>query len=666
MADLDKEFVEEAPDTGDPYARESKAWVEGVAKKEMEEFAANVAANARAAEGSAAKAVQAAAATASDVARTTQLSKDAKQHAETAAAQVPMAQSAAGQASSHALVAKGHADASKASAKLSKDEADRAKQIVDEFNPWINQYGYSKVVMVSTSLYYVKAEDVGKTLVFDREATVVLPAAGRAAFPESFFFHVTTLDPEHSLWIDYDLATTLTLPVDAYPLVKGGYRGTIQLLTPGHWRLFDVVPPQDYRGFVALTPLSFPGQSRGMTRLRDYLDASKRHGLVKQYGKLYAWGIDLLGGKSTNGNFDATKVNDIPDGQLEFVYNSRSQFNGNVLFGVYGTPSLGVTNFGWYWGDAGFTGNVYPLTIDGHLPADWYITSLHGEFSTGSKHAWVELTSRTLTEANGKPTVKHLLLTSTDGFNWFENRFATLNTKIGKRKIIGNFPFTILDTGELYLTELNGEVKKVEYGITAVKWVETKVADSCDQVVQRKAWSSNGDYALALRSGGNLHMFVHSAALNKTVVNHALTGIEQTIGFSGDLVRGVSLLTRARNSTALIVQEFGLDESYPNGELVSTQYHHDIEGTLTPLMVGTVVVGVDNTIDYLIAYDEVAKTVWVSLDRRVFVMPWRTATPFGVGGITNKKGRDVPGVFSHLGVFSDYSQWNIGDDDLSS
>lgn len=666
MSDLDKEFVEEAPDTGDPYARQSKAWTEGIAKKEMEAFAADVAANARSAESSATKAVQAAAATASDVARTAQSVKDAKQHAETAAAQVPLAQSAAGQASNHATVAKGHAQAAAGSAKSAKDEADRAKRIVDEFNPWINQYGYSKVVMVTTNLYYVKAEDVGKTLVFDREATVVLPAAGRAAFPESFFFHVTTLDPEHSLWIDYDLAISMTMPVDLSPIVQGGYRGTIQLLQPGHWRLYDILPDQDFQRMLVLSKLSLPGQSRGMTRLRDYLDASKRHGLVKQYGKLYAWGLDLLGGNSASASFDAVKVNDLPDGPLEFVYNSRSQFNGNVLFGVYGTPALGVTNLGWYWGDAGFTGNVYPVTIEGYLPADWYVTSWHGEFSTGSKHAWVELTSRSLTEANGKPTVKHLLLTSTDGFSWFENRFSQLNEKIGKRKIIANFPFTILDTGELYLVELNGEIKKVEYGITTLKWVETKVADSCDEVINRKAWSSNGDYALAFKSGGNIHMFVHSATLDKTVENHDLTGIENAIAPVGDLVRGVLLVTRERGSTELYTQEFGLDENYPDGELVTLQYYHDFEGTPIPTMVGTVVAGVDNTVEYLAGYDEETKVSWISLDRQFYELPWKTMTPFGVGGITNKAGREVPGVFTHLGVLTDYGEWDIGDDDLPS
>lgn len=666
MSDLDKEFVEEAPDTGDPYARQSKAWTEGIAKKEMEEFANKVAANAKSAEGSAAKATQAASATASDVARTTQLVKDAKQHAETAAAQVPLAQSAAGQAASHATVAKGHSDSARGSAKTAKDEADRAKRIVDEFNPWINQYGYSKVIVISSSRYYVKAEDVGKTLVFDRNAIVVLPAAGRAAFPESFFFHVTTLDPEHAVWIDYDLATTMSLPRDAHPLIEGGYRGTVQLLVPGHWRLYDKLPVPEFRGMLTLTPLAVKGQSRGMTRARDYLDASKRHALVKQYGKLYAWGVDLLGGTVANNSFDATKVNDLPDGPLEFLYNSRSQFNGNVLFGVYGTPALGVTNFGWYWGEAGFTGNVYPLSIEGYLPSDWYITSFHGEFSTGSKHAWVELTSRSLTEPNGKPTTKALLLTSTDGFSWFENRFSQLNEKIGKRSIIAHFPFTILDTGELYLTDINGEVKKVEYGITTLKWVETKVADGYDEVVQCKAWSSNGDYALALKDGGTLHMFVHSATLDKTVENHSLTGIENALSFSGDLVRGVALVTRARGSSDLYNQQFGLDENYPDGELVSYRYYNDAEGTPIPTLVGTVVVGVDNTIDYLIGYTEETGVAWSSLDRRFEELPWNTLTPLGVGAVINRVGREVPAVFTNLGVFSDYRQWDIGGTEMPS
>ena len=658
MADLDTQYVEEAPDNGDPYARQSKAWIEGVGKEAMLEFAAQIAENASSSESSAARALLAAQATATDVARTAQSAKEAKQHAETASGQVPLAQAAASQAGIQAGISKTQADRSATQADRSYNEAERAKRIVDEFNPWINQYGYSKVILLATDRYFVKADDVGKTLVFDRPATVILPASGRAAFPESFFFHVTTLNPEHRIWIDYDLAVTMSACVNSTPLIEGGVRATIQLLAAGHWRLYEKHLMPDRGTPLVLTNLSVAGQSRGMTNLRDTIDASNRLGLVKQFGRLYAWSLELLGGVTASGNYDATKVNDIPDGQLEFLYSSRTQFNGKVLFGVYGTPTLGITNFGWYWGDSGFTGNVYPVTIDGYLASDWYITGFSGEFSNGVKHAWVELTHRSLTEANGQPTKKSLMLTSTDGYSWFENRFATLNTKVAKRKILANFPFTILDTGELYLLEANGTVTRVAYGVTVGQWTETKVMDGFDEIVQLKAWVSNGDYALAMLDGGDLSLFVHSASLNKTVDNHALSNIESVIGWDGDLKRGVSLLTVERDSTLFKRHEFGVNAQYPNGTLNSFTGELPETSDSIVLLCGGVFTGDDNRLYDYLGYHLADKNItWAVINGSPLEIPWPKAYPFGFGRVTNPNGASCPSAFTSLGVFLSEEDW---------
>lgn len=651
--DLDTKYVEEAPETGDAFARQLSRWITGIPLDGMLLFVEEIRKNAAAATSANAQAQQAAKATATDVSRTQQAVRDSRAAAEQAAGHVVVAQTAVTQATQQATLANGAAGRSEASAVRSEDAAKRAQKIVDEFNPWINQYGYSKVVELEIDRYPITEQDLGKTLVFKRPTTVVLPAKARDAFPESFFFHVTTEKIEDSIWIDYDHATGMTHIRRHWPLVQGGYRGTVQLLKDGHWRLFDPLTPIQKEVGELDTRKTTKGQCHGITYTREPLNGDSRWGLLKQYGKLNAWSLDLLGGVLNNrsmavpGNLEV-----LPDGQLEMAYSSRSDFSGKMLFGTYRGDDKPKDQLGFYWAENGFTGNVYALTIEGYRGADWYISSLIGQFAEGVKHALVKLTSRHLKEPNGDATVKYLVITSTDGFSWFENRFSVVNGKFGPRKVLAHFPFTIMETGEVFLQEHDGSVTLLTYAITPNKWVETQVADGFDSIVQMKAWS-NGSYAFVFLNSGDLNCVTHSGSMDKTVWNNETTGIVNACSESGDTIRQASVVAIERGTDRFLNVRFVLDEDNPDGALLVDE-HSSFSGNYKEVyQVGQIVMGIDHIEYYVLGrgVDENELMFQMANDSAV-ALPWKDGVMLGYGKyeVTN---RIIPVVATSLGLFYD-------------
>lgn len=651
--DLDTKYVEEAPETGDAFARQLSRWITGIPLDGMLLFVEEVRKNAAAATSANAQAQQAAKATATDVSRTQQAVRDARGAAEQAAGHVVVAQTAVTQATQQATLAAGASGRSESSAVRSEAAAKRAQQIVDEFNPWINQYGYSKVVELEVDRYLITEKDLGKTLVFKRPTTVVLPAKARDAFPESFFFHVTTEKISDDIWIDYDHATDMTHIRHHWPMVRGGYRGTIQLLGDGHWRLFDPLIPIRKNVGECDTRKTTKGQCHGTHYTRESLDGAWRWGLLKQYGKLNAWSLDLLGGVLNNrsmavpGNLEV-----LPDGELEMVYSSRPDFTGKMLFGAYLGAEKPKDQLGFYWAESGFTGNVYAMTIDGYRGTDWFITGLVGEFAEGVKHALVTLTSRHLKEPNGDATVKYLVITSTDGFSWFENRFSVVNGKFGPRKVIAHFPFTIMETGEVYLQEHDGSITLLTYAITPNTWVEKPAADGFDSIVQQKAWT-NGSYAFVFLNSGDLNCFTHSGSMNKTVSNNETHGIVNACSESGDAIRQASVVAIERGTYRFLNVRFVLDEENPDGYLIVDE-HSSFSGNYKEVyQVGSMVMGIDFMTYYVLGRSvDDNELLFQTSDDSSVALPWKDATTLGYCKyeITN---RIIPVIATSLGLFYD-------------
>jgi len=662
-SELDVTYVPEVTgDTGEAFARALGQWVPAVAKAAMEAFVAEVKSQATSAASSNANAQSAAKATATNAAQTQQAVIDAKASVESAQAQVVLAETAVVKAMGHAATTEESAKQADASATKAAEQYAAALKVVEDFNPWINQYGYSKVVMVSDAVYRVTEADVGKTLVFTRTARVVLPATERVAFPESFFFHVTTLEAKHQVFIDYDVGCVLTKPLEASQIIVGATRATIQLLAAGHWRLYEY-PVTGWKGdYTYLTETSIAGQSHEITSVRESLGGTYRMGLTKQYGKFYAWSAELLGGKLTNAVADASRAAILPDGALELVYAANGSFNGPVLFGVYGATKAPANHFGWFWGSSGFTGNLYRVTIDGYAPTDWVITVLDGDFGGATKHAWAQLSSRHLVDSLGRPLTKWVLLTSTDGYSWFENRFSTANGKLGTRAILANFPIVVLDTGELYLKESDGRVTKVVYDFTRDIWNETEVCDGHDRVVQCKWWSG-GDYAFVTYDSGQLHFFTRSAALGTTVENHSLTQVSSVVGYAGDAARSATVVYRLAGTTTAVTGELLVNASNPQGVLTKTNVELNSKATDAELLLaGRVVLnGVTNT--YRV-YRSLATGLLYSDNESVNAhevnwLYWYDSIPLALGNLVDSDGENQGmAIATNLGLFGSNEFWS--------
>ena len=660
MADeLNPKYVPEVDESIGPAAREAGAWVGAYPKTQMDNFAAVVKKNASSASASATNATTAAKATAADVGRAKEAVVAAAQKADVAASQAELAAVEVQKATLQALLATEKAVAATDEADRATEAADRAARIVDEFNPWINQYGYSKVVTVSTPEYRVTEADVGKTLLFTQTARLILPASSRATFPEFFFFHVTTVNETDRVWIDYDLATTLTLPEWHLPCVNGCERGTIQLLAAGKWRLYNpIIRPAEY-AFCAKTAQSWNGQSHGQTHVRENLDGDHQYALTKQFGNLYAWGLDLVGGAANSAVANALKVIDLPDGPLEFIYSSQEHFTGKLLFGVYGAYETLTTHFGWYWADSGFTGNVYPLTFEGYLPSNWYITDLKASVATGVKHLWVEFSSRTLKKPDGAPVTHSRVFTSTDGYSWFVNRYGTVNAKIGLNRLIAHFPQEDAERGDLYVELVStGEVVKYSYAITPGTWTEEVIADGYEELVLCKYWSATRSYGLVLRDSGMLTFVIHSSVYNSTKIAEYETPVRSVTRVLGDSPRvpGVCAL-KAGGSEATLIQ-WVVGEASPNGRFLETPLCDTGATEKNDVLAhGTFVKDQSTVVTYVVHrnYSEATTTAWVNGQSEN--LPWNDCDVLAVGKISGKYTGFSNTVFTDLGLHFDLSGW---------
>ena len=648
---LDPVYVPEVDESVAPAARQVGGWTAAYAKAQMDLFTETVKDNARAASTANSNAQQAAQATATDLQKTIEASVEAEKSVQAAANEVSLAQTEVTKAQIQAMSAEtAFVNATEAAAEA-RAAADEAFDIVRRFNPWINQYGYSKIVFVTQSVYPVTEADVGKTLVFDRNARVVLPAPGTAVFTESFFFHVVTTDPLKRVWIDHDISATLTHPDHCLPAVDGCYRGTVQLISAGHWHLFDPVYDPD-TAFNCVTTQGLAGQSHQQLKVNEDISSSYRLALTKRHGSLYAWSQDLTTGIPDNYSVVATKVANLPEGPLEWLYANHGSFTNELLFGVYGIHDTLLEEFGWYWSDAGFNGNVYSLKFEGYLPNDWGITDLTAYTETGVKFCWVEFSSRTLKDTNGNPVTHSRLFTSTDGWNWFVNRLAGVNTRIGSRKVLAHFPTQLIESGRVYLKALDGSVVLLEYRLTEGIFTETEVADGYDRTLHCKYWDATGSFALAFTNSTDVVMVTYTKALD-TLKTTTLTTLATVVGTSGDTKRCASVIGIPVGGTEVNLYEWVVDAVYPEGSLLTTSLATILENESWELAVAGQYL--DDTQEGLVGYcvlqDLSAQRVYGVNNGLRYELEWGDQTVIGGGQHLYGSGIKVPAFYTSLGVW---------------
>jgi len=654
---LDPQYVEEVDETVAPAARQVGNWTAAYAKAQMDEFASTVTTNSKAAVTANTNAQKAAQATATDAAKTATAVMETKQQVAAAEAQVELAETEVTKAHLEAMSASGYATDSAQSAAESEDAYRRVKALIDAFDPGLNQYGYSKTVYPATDVYLVTEKDLGKTLVFDRNARIVLPASGRSDFPESFFFHVTTVDAGQQVWVSYDLATTLTTPSGTLPYIEGAKRGTIQLLTAGKWRLYDPIHVLGDE-LSCQTELDYVGQCRQQSVMRENIDGDFRYGLVKQYGNLYAMALDLNGGGLYSKTVSASRVTTIPDGPLELIYSASTSFTGKVLFGLSSNSEAFTGSHSWFWGDSGFTGNIYPLNFEGYAPSDWWILEVNASVSAGVKYCWVRFASRNLTDLQGNPVEHCRVFTSTDGYNWFANRFSQINTKLGTQRLIAHFPQSMLESGEYYYERTSdGAVVKCKYVLTPNTWTETVVADGFDELVQCKFWNATNSYSLVFAAGSDLVCFAHSGSTDTTVTT-TINNVAQYTSWLGDSPRCVSVAVMLSGETDVYKYQWVLNDEYPNGSLLTTHVDVATNTSSTLLYAGTVLFETGDLEECVFSYDPDTKLTSCTIGTDTIVLPQFDQAVFGVGKYLNANSKVVKVILTDLGLWFNLDLYN--------
>lgn len=660
---LNPEYVEEAPDSGE-YARQTKRWVESYPKTKLDEFVAEVTLQAKTAVTSANQANQAAAAANRDAGRCSTLVEEAKQQVGLAQGQVQQAEAARGAAEIQALEAKKFAQAANASAVLTDELYKKTKALVDGFDPYRNQYGYSPIVVVNTDTYYVTKADIGKTLLFMQTGRLVLPSSNFGDFEEHFFLHATVFNPDDRILVDRDIRTTIKYGSECIPILSELRRGTMQLASPDNWLLFDLERPR----FVDLVFNSDENdqQVHGNYSKRVGIEGSWVYSLSKKYGMFRGAVHDVASGSVKVVNYLVGQAVDLPDGDIEVGYSSTENYTAKVAFGVYGKHDTLGQQLGWYWGDSGLRGTLFPFQIEGHSGADWFIIAANGDFKNPSKTIWVRLEHRILKEANGSPKRVSLNLTSTDGFSWFENRYAKLNARLADGEIVlGNFPEIVLERGHLYTLLKTGEVKRTVYDLTKDTFVVEDVADGLTELLDVKYYGGPS-YSVIFRDGTDLHLLAHDWTQPK-VANAVIDGVVNVGILHGDLARMARCFyTRFWNidntdMSGVYTSELVPREDYEDGWLNTDEIR--LRGIPNKLYFGGQYVAPDSTVSYyyMVEYtpdqaEDNDPGLYLCLKSggrfnfEEILCPWAKAFPLFVGRYLTPD-IDAFAVFTGVGVF---------------
>lgn len=571
-----RNLVEEAPDDGDAHARQALAWVPGYAKEAMDNFVAAVRLEAADAKDSASKGRGYMTAAEQAATRASQALQGAVLAATRSENFASASELAAQKSARETTLAAGHKNEAKTAADGAKASELHVEQMIAEFDPYKNQYGYSRIKRVTGPVYRVTAADVGVTLLFTSPGRVVLPDSNGNPFEPSFFFHVVVQGINIDVLIDHDPGVTLLRKASQTTLVNQGIRMTLQRLDSELWMATDLIDTDEYIADGEIDTGAFVAQSHSIKNLRRNSNNTMAYGMTKRGAKFYAFSIDPIGGRAKSVQLSALKVNDIPDGNVEIIHAGGSGFTGPVCFGVYGGPASLPGLLGWWWGENGLSGNVYPLNITGYSGNDWFIDYFDGYVGTGVKHVVTKLTHRSLKDAQGAAETRWLCLTSTDGFNWFENRFAELNAKVGARRILGNYPEIVLERGHCWVySPVTDKVSLINYNFTSGKFIETVMSTGFEELVSTHYYNPAA-YGLVYRAGDSIWLATDDFSGN----NMGFLKVDDCAGYvalTGGVVRGANLVVchdRAGNGTDWVTEliELSVRVDHPNGIVVRTEY----------------------------------------------------------------------------------------------
>lgn len=660
---LQPTYVEEVPEEGE-HARQPGKWVPSYPKDKLDLFVEEVQGQAKASALASTKAVQAAASATRDANRTSQHVEEAKQQVGLAQGQVQQAEAAAGAATLQALEAKKQAGLASTSAGKSEQSYLKTKALIDGFDPYRNQYGYSPVVLVNTDVYNVTRADVGKTIAFTKSARIVLPSSNIGNFEEHFFLHAIALNPDDQLFIDHDIRTRLRYTPECSPIIGPLKRGTVQLLAPDDWLLFDLEKTRD--GELILFSDDDSQQPHGNFSKRSDIGGAWVYSLSKRYGQFRGAIQDVANGKVTAVNYLVGQASNLPDGDIVVGYSSKIDYTGRVAFGVYGKhPTLGQ-DLGWFWGDAGIRGNLFPFTIEGYSGGDWFLIEVDGDFKSASKTIWVKLEHRLLKEPNGTPRRVSLTLTSTNGFSWVPNRYSKLNVRLAVGEVIvGNFPEAVLETGHLYTRLNSGVVNRTVYDLTKDTFVVEKVSDGFSSLVDLNYYGGPS-YSLIYLDDDQLHLLAHDWTQPK-VANAVVENVVKAGGMHGDLARKARCVFTTRVMVdGVEKRECKVAELVPRADWVDGWLNVDplpLYGTPDVLHFGGQFVDVLSDVNYyyLVEYNSTQSDgtppglyLFIKNDRFTdfagFKLQWRNAYPLFVGRYL-RGGSEVPAVFTGVGIF---------------
>lgn len=665
MADepLDPTYVEEVPESGE-YARQPGKWVPSYPKDKLDLFVEEVTSQAQASATSATKAVQAAAAANRDANRCSGLVEEAKQQVGLAQGEVQQAQSARSAAELQALEAKKQAGLSSVSAAASEASYQKAKALVDGFDPYRNQYGYSPVVTVTADTYYVTHADVGKTLVFTQTSRLVLPSSNVGGFEEHFFFHALVINEDDQLFIDHDIRTRLRYNRDCSPIIGPLKRGTMQLLAPDDWMLFDLVLERS-PDFILFSDEDTQQTHGNYTKQLD-LNGAWVYSLSKRYGQFRGAVQDVASGKVTTINHLVGQALDLPDGDIVVGYSSKLDYTGRVAFGVFGKHDTLGQQLGWYWGDSGLRGNLFPFQIEGYSGADWFLTDVVGDFKSASKTIWVQLEHRLLKNPDNSPRTASLTLTSTNGFSWVQNRYSKLNVRLASGEVIlANFPEVVLERGHLYTRLKTGEVKRTVYDLTKDTFVVENVSDGFSRVVDLRYYGGPS-YSLIFLDDDYLNLLAYDWTQPK-VANAVIEGVVEAAGMHGDLARKARCIFTTREELdGRVTRECKTAELVPREDWENGWLNIDpvpFYGVPDALHFGGQFVDVSGDVNFyfLIEYhveqaDQTEPGLYLFLKNDTFEdfvglqIQWLKAHPLFVGRYL-KDGREEPALFSGVGIF---------------
>lgn len=542
MADPTIDFVPEGPLDGETYARRLGLWVRTYGSKELDNFVADVKTLAAAAENSS----RSAAGFSNQASKDAALAISARDHAAAqvvkATEQVALAKTQADQATQQNTLAGQKATLATQEADRAKVEADRAKKTVDEFDPGIYRYGYTKQVpQLEQDTILVSAVEYGYTYHLRKRSLCVLPSvASDPVLRVGQLVHFQSTDWAGEGFFVGHAGVTVICGRDVQPILRPRGRVTATYVAVNTWSLEGDLEPIQGAFWVAQQ-----GEAQYLPRVDVDITGYYRRAMRFENG--YFWLSQLRWDADTpqqavhvaarNPRFQS-----LPNGGVQLLYSANDQLTGDLCFGWPNVDQL--SEFPYYWSQGGINGIVSPILIDGHLSVDWRIVSFDGDFTAPVKHALIRLYNRQ------NDTYKSLVCTSTQGLLWDPKPYKKLNDHIGIREAFAHFPAIPNRTGKLFLRE-GTQLRQIAYDLLNDTYPGTVIAEVVPKTLRFQRRIGDSFYCLAWGDEYETAVLAGDVAGSHTLVvvdtrdvcpPHGLAGIDKAA--NNDLQMQLAYVTR--------------------------------------------------------------------------------------------------------------------------